>query len=68
MSYGITMLSLALSIATLMAIIVGVITGILSSIDGAPLPRAIIRAGIAFGGTLTLAILTLTLMAQVVHR
>jgi hypothetical protein len=40
----------------------------LSSMDGAPLPKAIIRAGAAFGGTLTLAILALALIVQVVHR
>ena len=56
MSYDITLFLLALCVATLTAIIVGTITGILNSIDGATLPKAIIRGGVAFGSTLTLAV------------
>ncbi len=67
MSYGMTLLFLALGLAALVASAVGALAGILSKLDGASYPTVISRAGIAFGGTLTLAILIITLIAHFSH-
>ncbi|MFG2723090.1 hypothetical protein ACGFW5_33050 [Streptomyces sp. NPDC048416] len=49
-----TLLALVLLVATLLALLAAVGAGLLARMDGATLPAALLRAGVAFGGTLTL--------------
>jgi hypothetical protein len=47
-------LALALFVSVLLALLAAVGAGLLARIDGASFPAAVQRAGVAFGGTLTL--------------
>ncbi|MGW7315503.1 hypothetical protein [Streptomyces sp. NPDC054854] len=53
---AITVLTFILLIATTTACLAAALTGVLARIDGATLPASLVRAGVAFGGTLTLMI------------
>ncbi|MFI5981979.1 hypothetical protein ACIBEA_13985 [Streptomyces sp. NPDC051555] len=48
------LLTLALLAAVLLALLAAVGAGLLTRIDGASTPTALLRAGVAFGSTLTL--------------
>ncbi|MFJ2565819.1 hypothetical protein ACIO02_23165 [Streptomyces sp. NPDC087568] len=48
-------LALALLASVLLALLAAVAAGLLAHLDGASLPAAVQRAGVTFGGTLTLA-------------
>ncbi|WP_407562923.1 hypothetical protein [Streptomyces sp. 184] len=58
-----TILALALLAAGLLALLVAVGTGLLARWDGASPPAALLRAGAAFGATLTVATALLALVA-----
>ncbi|AZM50277.1 hypothetical protein DMB38_34875 [Streptomyces sp. WAC 06738] len=58
-----TILALALLVAGLLALLAGVATGVLARWDGASAPAALLRAGAAFGATLTVATALLALVA-----
>jgi hypothetical protein len=60
MSYVIVVLLLCLTIATLTAALVAAAAGVLARIDGSTLATALARAGVAFGGALTLALLIIS--------
>ncbi|MFD5114254.1 hypothetical protein ACFWNG_18390 [Streptomyces sp. NPDC058391] len=60
-----TLLALALLVAVLLAILAAVGASLLARMDGASLPAALLRAGVAFGGTLTLLTALLALVAGV---
>lgn len=49
-----TLLALLLVAAILFSLLIAVAAGLLARHDGATLPAALLRAGMAFGGTLTL--------------
>ncbi|MFF7602327.1 MULTISPECIES: hypothetical protein [unclassified Streptomyces] len=49
-----TLLALGFLAAVLLALLIAVGAGLLARLDGASLPAAFLRAGVAFGGTLTL--------------
>ncbi|GAA1309038.1 hypothetical protein [Saccharothrix xinjiangensis] len=51
---------LLIALAMLIGVVVGVFSGILSRVSGAHLAVAIRHGGIAFGGTVTLAIVIIT--------
>ncbi|MFF3015443.1 hypothetical protein [Streptomyces sp. NPDC057939] len=51
---AITVLAFILLISTTIACLAAALTGVLARIDGATLPASLLRAGVAFGGTLTL--------------
>jgi hypothetical protein len=67
MSYAATILLLGLSVAVLAAILTASAAGVLAWIDGASPAAAVTRAGIAFGGFLTLALLAAGLIVTVVR-
>jgi hypothetical protein len=52
--------ALLMTLAVLSAIIVSIVAGILSRASGTSLPTAIRHGGVAFGGTVTLAVLVMT--------
>lgn len=58
------LLSLAVLCAALLALLTAVFAGLLARWDGASLPAALLRAGIAFGGTLTALTALLALAAS----
>jgi hypothetical protein len=47
-------------LAALLALVIGVLTGALAFIGGANVANSTIRGGVAFGGTLTLAVIVLS--------
>ncbi|MFJ5228152.1 hypothetical protein [Streptomyces sp. NPDC088400] len=51
---ALTLFALVLLAAVLLALLAAVGAGLLAHLDGASLPAALLRAGVAFGGTLTL--------------
>ncbi|MEU1125600.1 hypothetical protein ABZ371_19065 [Streptomyces sp. NPDC005899] len=51
---ALTFLALALLSAVLLALLTAVGAGFLARTDGASLPASLLRAGVTFGGTLTL--------------
>jgi hypothetical protein len=51
---ALTLLALVVLIAVLLALLTAVGAGLLARWDGASLPAALLRAGMAFGGALTL--------------
>ncbi|MGW0656069.1 hypothetical protein ACWD4T_46265 [Streptomyces umbrinus] len=57
------LLTLALLAVFLIALLAAVTAGLLARWDGASAPAALLRAGIAFGGALTLLIAVLALVA-----
>ncbi|WP_406353076.1 hypothetical protein [Streptomyces sp. NBC_00658] len=57
------LLTLALLAAGLLALLAAVAAGLLVRWDGGSLPAALLRAGIAFGGTLTLLTAVVALVA-----
>ncbi|GAA2650212.1 hypothetical protein GCM10010400_01490 [Streptomyces aculeolatus] len=57
-----TILALALLAAALLALLAAVATGLLARADGASAPAALLRAGAAFGATLTVAAALLALV------
>ncbi|WP_203906783.1 hypothetical protein [Rhizocola hellebori] len=57
-----TMTLLAVAIAVVAAVLTGIATAWLSMLGGASLPNSLIRGGVAFGGTLTIELLTLGLL------
>lgn len=57
-----TILALALLAAVLLALLAAVATGLLARADGASAPAALLRAGGAFGATLTVAAALLALV------
>ncbi|WP_405931955.1 hypothetical protein [Streptomyces sp. NBC_00827] len=57
------LLTLALLAAVLLALLAAVAAGLLVRWDGGSLPAALLRAGIAFGGTLTLLTAVVALVA-----
>lgn len=62
------LLTLALLAAALLALLAAVTAALLARWDGASLPAALTRAGVAFGGTLTLLIALLALTASVLTQ
>ncbi|MFE6338999.1 hypothetical protein ACFVOK_38270 [Streptomyces sp. NPDC057798] len=58
------LLCLAIMAAVLCAVLAGVMAGMLAYWDGASRPSALLRAGMAFGGTLTLLMALLTLIVS----
>lgn len=59
---SLTLLALALLAAVLLALLAAVTAGLLARWDGASLPAALLRAGVAFGGTITLLTALLALV------
>ncbi|MGW1728702.1 hypothetical protein ACWCQK_38225 [Streptomyces sp. NPDC002306] len=57
------LLGLAVLAAVLLAALAGLIAGLLVHWDGASPPAALLRAGMAFGGTFTVLTALLTLIA-----
>ncbi|MFJ8476936.1 hypothetical protein [Kitasatospora sp. NPDC094011] len=55
---------LVVAVALLFAVLVGAAAGVVSRIGGANTATAILRAGAAFGGALTLILAMLTLIAN----
>jgi hypothetical protein len=51
---SLTVLLLTLGLAAIVATLLATAAGVLSWLDGAAVPGALLRAGIAFGGSLTL--------------
>ncbi|MEU6825457.1 hypothetical protein ABZ921_32985 [Streptomyces atriruber] len=47
-------MTLVMLVAALLALLAAVGAGLLARMDGATLPAALLRAGVAFGGSLTL--------------
>ncbi|MFF4229758.1 hypothetical protein [Streptomyces sp. NPDC001820] len=58
------LLTLALLAALLLALLAAVTAGLLAHWNGASIPAALLRAGVAFGGTLTLLTALLALAAS----
>ncbi|MEV4975321.1 hypothetical protein [Streptomyces scopuliridis] len=58
---ALTVLALALLVTVLLATLAAIGASLLARMDGASLPAALLRAGVAFGGTLTLLIALLAL-------
>ncbi|MFI6338292.1 hypothetical protein [Streptomyces sp. NPDC050535] len=63
---NLALLTLALLVSFLLALLVAVIAGLLARWDGATPPATLLRAGIAFGGTLTLLTAMVALVAGIV--
>ncbi|WP_405945420.1 hypothetical protein OG588_49415 [Streptomyces prunicolor] len=61
---SLTLLALTLLTAVLLALLAAVTAGLLARWDGASLPAALLRAGVAFGGTITLLIALLALVVS----
>ncbi|AUH41441.1 hypothetical protein [Streptomyces sp. CMB-StM0423] len=59
-----TILALALLDAALLAVLAAIATGLLARTDGASIPAALLRAGAAFGATLTVAAALLALLVD----
>lgn len=59
---SLTLLALTLLAAVLLALLAAVTAGLLARWDGASLPAALLRAGVAFGGTITLITALLALV------
>ncbi|WTU08153.1 hypothetical protein OG787_12055 [Streptomyces sp. NBC_00075] len=51
---SLTLLALAVLASVLLGLLAAVGAGLLARMDGSSLPAALLRAGVAFGGTLTL--------------
>lgn len=64
MSYTVAIMLLSIGIAVLAATIVAAIAGILFWMDGASVISALSRAGVAFAGTVTLAVLIIGLLGE----
>jgi hypothetical protein len=62
MTHHAALLLIVIAIATLFALLIGAATAVLVLADGATTPAAILRAGIAFAGTMTLTTVILTLV------
>jgi hypothetical protein len=62
MSYNAALLVIVLAITALFALLIGAATAALVLADGGSAPAAILRAGIAFAGTMTLSTVILTLL------
>jgi hypothetical protein len=62
MPHSLTITILAVAITVVAAGLTGIATTWLSMLGGASLPNALIRGGAAFGGTLTVELLTLSLL------
>jgi hypothetical protein len=60
-----TILALALLAAVLLSLLTAVGAGLLARWDGASAPAALLRAGAAFGATLTVATALLALVVRV---
>ncbi len=58
-----TLLALALLAAVLMGLLVAGVAGVLARLDGATVPAAFTRAGVAFAGTVALLTAVLALLA-----
>lgn len=58
------LLALALFAAALLALLAAVTAALLARWDGASLPAALLRSGVAFGGTLTLLAALLALVVS----
>ncbi|MDW4910963.1 hypothetical protein RB628_38015 [Streptomyces sp. ADMS] len=63
-SLVLALLCLAILAAALFAVLASIIAGLLAHWDGVSLPTALLRAGMAFGGTFTLLTALLTLIAS----
>lgn len=68
MSTVVSLVLLALALAAVVAVLVAAATAWLARTGGAGLPAAVLRAGVAFGGTLTLLMGVLGILVAVVHR
>lgn len=51
--------ALLVALSVMLGVIVALVTGILSKVGGASLPKAAMHSGAAFGGTVTLALMTM---------
>ncbi|WP_330309781.1 MULTISPECIES: hypothetical protein [unclassified Streptomyces] len=60
-STHLALLALVLLAAVLLALLTAVVAALLARWDGVSLPAALLRAGVAFGGTLTLVTALLAL-------
>jgi hypothetical protein len=63
-STRLVLLSLAVLSAVLLALLAAVTAALLARWDGASVPASLLRAGIAFGGALTLLVTLLALVAS----
>ncbi|MFD5627931.1 hypothetical protein [Streptomyces sp. NPDC127072] len=63
---NLALLTLALLVSFLLALLVAVTAGLLARWDGATPPAALLRAGIAFGGALTLLTAVVALVTGIV--
>jgi hypothetical protein len=64
-SLALPILTLVTLTALIIALLAAGITGLLSHLDGAPFPRALLRAGTAFSGTLLVLAAVLAMGADV---
>lgn len=62
MTDTVALILLALAVAALAAALTGVVTTYLCISGGTTLPNALIRGGVAFGGTLTVELVVLGLL------
>jgi hypothetical protein len=62
MTHNAILLVIAIAILALFALMIGAATAALVVADGGTAPAAILRAGIAFAGTMTLSSVILTLV------
>jgi hypothetical protein len=62
MTHNAVLLAMAIAITALFALLIGAATAALVLADGGTTPAAILRAGIAFAGTMTLSSVILTLV------
>ncbi|MFD5083410.1 hypothetical protein ACFWOG_12325 [Kitasatospora sp. NPDC058406] len=63
-----SLLAMALLAAVLLSALVAVGAGLLARMDGASLPAAVLRAGVAFGASLTLLITLFTLSTSALTK
>lgn len=66
-TYRMTAFLLVMGLALLFAFLVAVCAGVLAWLGGANVPNAVLRGGIAFGGTLTVATVLIGLVLAFAH-
>ncbi|MGP4002876.1 hypothetical protein [Streptomyces sp. 8N706] len=59
----VTLIALVLAVSVLFVVLAGMAVGTIARLDGATLPSALQRGGVAFGGTLTLLLTAVSSVA-----
>ncbi|MBT1095089.1 hypothetical protein [Streptomyces sp. Tu102] len=61
-----SLITVVIIISVVIASLAAAVMGLLSCLDGASVPRALLRAGAAFGGSLTVVASLLTVLASAI--